>query len=671
MANNQVSVEITLEEKAALKALTQLTQSVQKTEGAFTKMGNEGDKSMGIVGQATSGVSTGFKSLVGGVTVANLASSAIIGTANAVKDFVVGSVNAAIEQENAINRLNQALRVSGDFSQRASQDFINFSGELQKVSIFGDEVVIGQIAVAKSFGATNAQAKQLVEAAANLSATFGGSLESNVEKLGKTFSGSAGRLAQYIPALKELTEEQLKSGQAFEIVNSKFAGAAANELNTYGGKVTAAQNAFSDLQEEMGRFVIENGYVSSALDIAKTSFNGLIGAQRALNHIFGLSNGALSAQREQMQELGAEYNAAVTSLNSLNGMRDAAVKFGVDDEANQRRILDLTKAIEEVEKRKIEIMKERQKLRTANVADQKAAEEADQATNVKGGISEADQKLVDSRNAAYAALIQSQVEYAAYQAEQSVLSTEINAANYQGELDQLIGIEQAKIDAKFAAEEQKVNLISDAASRSLGLQKISADKELAMAKATNDSKKKIDDLRLKQEQDLNRDRINNQGDTFATISTLAQSNNNSLAAIGKAAGITQIAIDTPVAISKALAAFPPPFNFVAAGLVGTAMAAQASRIAGIKFEHGGIVKGNSMTGDGIQARVNSGEMILNRQQQTELFNVANGSGGNGDLVDEIRALRRDLASQPINLSVDGRALATVIRGEVRAGFKLS
>lgn len=45
-----------------------------------------------------------------------------------------------------------------------------------------------------------------------------------------------------------------------------------------------------------------------------------------------------------------------------------------------------------------------------------------------------------------------------------------------------------------------------------------------------------------------------------------------------------------------------------------------------KFETGGIVGGNSLTGDKILARVNSGEMILNKKQQNTLFNQLNGNG---------------------------------------------
>lgn len=47
------------------------------------------------------------------------------------------------------------------------------------------------------------------------------------------------------------------------------------------------------------------------------------------------------------------------------------------------------------------------------------------------------------------------------------------------------------------------------------------------------------------------------------------------------------------------------------------------------FETGGIVGGSAFSGDRITARVNSGEMILNRSQQANLFAMANGSGVGG------------------------------------------
>jgi hypothetical protein len=51
-----------------------------------------------------------------------------------------------------------------------------------------------------------------------------------------------------------------------------------------------------------------------------------------------------------------------------------------------------------------------------------------------------------------------------------------------------------------------------------------------------------------------------------------------------------------------------------------------------KFEDGGIVGGSSYTGDRMNAQVNSGEMILNRKQQANLFAMANGGGGGINII---------------------------------------
>lgn len=45
-----------------------------------------------------------------------------------------------------------------------------------------------------------------------------------------------------------------------------------------------------------------------------------------------------------------------------------------------------------------------------------------------------------------------------------------------------------------------------------------------------------------------------------------------------------------------------------------------------RFANGGIVGGTSFTGDRVSAQVNSGEMILNKSQQANLFRIANGGG---------------------------------------------
>jgi hypothetical protein len=62
-------------------------------------------------------------------------------------------------------------------------------------------------------------------------------------------------------------------------------------------------------------------------------------------------------------------------------------------------------------------------------------------------------------------------------------------------------------------------------------------------------------------------------------------------------------------------------------------------------------------------------MILNRQQQTELFKLANGSGESTG--SDIKALIADLRNTPIILTINGREIAKVIREENRSGFNFA
>lgn len=66
-----------------------------------------------------------------------------------------------------------------------------------------------------------------------------------------------------------------------------------------------------------------------------------------------------------------------------------------------------------------------------------------------------------------------------------------------------------------------------------------------------------------------------------------------------------------------------PFVGIAMGLAGVASIFSVMSQAG-KFATGGIVPGNSFTGDKVPAWVNSGEMILNSEQQSNLFKMLNG-----------------------------------------------
>ncbi|TLG93554.1 prothage tail length tape measure [Pseudomonas edaphica] len=107
---------------------------------------------------------------------------------------------------------------------------------------------------------------------------------------------------------------------------------------------------------------------------------------------------------------------------------------------------------------------------------------------------------------------------------------------------------------------------------------------------------------------------------FGNMASLSQSGNKKLAAIGKAAAIIQATMDGYLAVQKALAAFPPPFNFAAAAAVGVATAANVANIAGIGFSAGGY------TGSGgvneAAGTVHKGEVVWSQKDIQRYGGVA-------------------------------------------------
>lgn len=88
-----------------------------------------------------------------------------------------------------------------------------------------------------------------------------------------------------------------------------------------------------------------------------------------------------------------------------------------------------------------------------------------------------------------------------------------------------------------------------------------------------------------------------------------------------------------------------PFGWI--GFAATGLATLMGLIASVKgaagFADGGIISGNSYYGDNILARVNAGEMVLNRTQQANLFRALDGGFVNGGAaIAEVRIKGSDL-----------------------------
>lgn len=298
--------------------------------------------------------------------------------------------------------------------------------------------------------------------------------------------------------------------------------------------------------------------------------------------------------------------------------------------------------------------------------------EVDEAKDSKAGkdmernkfISEADQKLLADKAKNLESIAILEEAWRLQQSENDILFTDERLILMQ---DNFTREQEARLEAQIMAadsELQKEAIITEGLKTGLEnrfkLQE-SADKAaIERAKKVAEAKKKLSETFADQE-------IGIMKSTFGLAAAIARQGSKEQFVIQKVAALAEIA----VARGKALALVPAqtstipyPANIAAAaqltGYINLQAALGAATVAAQAiqgFQDGGIVGGNSNQGDKVLARVNSGEMILNRQQQSSLFNqINNGSGGETTI--------------HTNVIVDGEVIARAVSKQVANGFAL-
>ena len=183
-----------------------------------------------------------------GKTISNIGKSMSMYVTAPLVAAATASVNAANTQTQAEAKLLNALKGREDVQRR----LIEQAGELQSKSTFGDEAIIEQQAFLAALGLTEEQISSTITAAVQLSSALGMDLTSSVKNLAKTYGGMTGELGESIPALKNLTAEQLKTGEAVKYVNDNYKGFAEIAASTGTGPLVQLKNTIGDIAEQFG-----------------------------------------------------------------------------------------------------------------------------------------------------------------------------------------------------------------------------------------------------------------------------------------------------------------------------------------------------------------------------------------------------------------------------------
>lgn len=194
-----------------------------------------------------------------------------------VVDFFGKAIEASDEFEANVQSLDVALRLRNLGSMK--DDLVGLGIELEGATKFSRNTAIEVERLLTVFGVRSQDIPGFTEAVLNLSHAMGIDTVAAARLLGRSLSGSVGRLSQYIPEAKGLSDAALKMGGAFQLVNDKLGGFARAASNTseaieerFFNSITAALQSFGDtISPILDTFFVAGREILNALSEGITS----------------------------------------------------------------------------------------------------------------------------------------------------------------------------------------------------------------------------------------------------------------------------------------------------------------------------------------------------------------------------------------------------------------
>lgn len=229
------------------------------------------DRSKAAVDSATRGISGLGEATqkVSGIMKAALAGVSLVAITKGVQKVT----QLYAEQEKVEIRLQAAVGNNPLLNGGAVERLTEYASALQKTSVYGDEAIIQQQSMLASLGMTESQIKAVMDASVDLASSGMMSLESATRNIAKSFSGMTGELGEAIPALRDLTAEELKAGKAVEVIKKQFGGMGQAMADSVSGQIQQMKNTLGDIGETIGGALAPIG--SAVINSLKPALDGI------------------------------------------------------------------------------------------------------------------------------------------------------------------------------------------------------------------------------------------------------------------------------------------------------------------------------------------------------------------------------------------------------------
>lgn len=649
---DELIIELSAENKQLLDALKESSDATQKSSDAMMKaldeLAGKGDDSTKHLSESWA--------VMAGVLGADAVVEAVKLFGEIFKEVVEEGVEGAIRYEDALHGLNNALSLTGNFSNEGSKDLEDYAKHLADTTIYSDEAALGSMRMLASLSQLSGDGlKKATQASADLASFLQVDLVTATNLVAKAIDGNDAQLKKHGITLEGFQQGIKNTDLVVSQLAEHMAGTAASQINTFGGEVTQAQKSFEDFAKQIGLTITTNQSLQNVLGVVAQIFKELEQAVetnktpiREFIDNFVLASVSVGKAVVEMADyvrigfnvvgsvIGNEIGVIIEDTKALNQLLTGDVKgalatfmdAGKNAFENVRDEATKPNAALEFMKQKFDQL--------GNAAADGMGKVNDVSEQASKGISNASQKtqefsvalqelgiegkkIGDSLAASTTDINKQyslQTEYFKTQNEAKLIDYD----TYWNEqyfllqdnlLKQRTAIEAAHTQGKLDEDKYQKAL--------LGLQQETVVKE---AKFSSD-KKKADDAFDKQKLDAT-------AQTFGNIAVLMQSGNSTLFEIGKQAAAAQAIVQGILAVQQAYSAVPFPFNIALAASIGVATAANVAKIESTSFSAAeGIddVPGSGI-GDKVPFMLEPGERVVPKNTNQDLKNfLQNGASG--------------------------------------------
>jgi hypothetical protein len=602
--------------------LSPVINKINKSLDEFDKEAAKADKS----GDA---VSSAFKK-IGTAAVAYIA-------VQKIGDALKYSVEQAFEAQKVDAKLEQTIKATGSAAGLTSTQLKDMASRLQSVTTFGDETIKSGQAMLLTFKNIGGNIfPRVTEAMLDMSEAMGQDVTSTAMQMGKALNdpiegvSALSRVGvQFTDAQKDMIKQMVEMNDIASAQNiilkeleSQFGGVARAVAETDAGQIQQLKNAFDDLAQAIGEKLVPV----------------LMPAANGLKELLTIGSDAKAA-KDLANKWGEVYETTVKIKQIEEEIAVFANAPALTSQAEER----FADKIEELDNLKAKLIE------LQNVASGKPATGATPALIAAPKKKEKEGKKVNPEDVPYIekyGMTKAAFDKEMRASDEAFLAEIVKNGNDAYKLNLDIAMKDAELqaqqhDLRLRFQEEWKNAQLTTQEIIINQMDATSDKISEISGIINQNVSNVSSFinqMISEEEERKKENVKTskmtekqKQEALLAIEEEARKKRYKIAIADWINQIMMSQANTALAVTKTMATMGYPVGIPFAIAAAATGAVSTTLIAASKprYEQGGFIGGVSYTGDKVDARVNSGEAVLNVQQQREFMAIANGRSRNG------------------------------------------